>query len=506
MIAASRITGVALLALLAAGCPEERRTTGARPSSHRDAAPAEAGPDASPADAGAPDRDAGPGDTGPGDAGPRPDGGLDAGAPDAGPRAGLPVLRRPDEAAAERGRRALVEGLGLGRALVPAPALESLWLIWDGVPRSGAAYWTEFRARYGFAARPGAVLPAGVEAVPGGHAFGCLACHAAEVAGVYLEGAPNPELDLEGLYDDLVALSARAPTPIPIPFDLDGFTGARGVHDAFGLGFRLGLSRGPPRPELARDYGYQRPAPWWTIRHKTRVYVDGSGAAGGHRLMMATVLALAPSDVELSALEPRFQDISAHLDRLEAPAWPFATPEPGAVARGEAVFDRDCSGCHGVYHGSEARFPDRVVPAAEIGTDPLRAERFGEAEAAWINASWFGGSPMRATGGYLAPALSGVWATAPYLHDGSVPDLAALLEPGTRPARWRPVGSGRDGYDPARVGRRWAPVEVAPDPTTAEGRRVHDATRPGLAAGGHLYGAALSAEERAELLAYLVTL
>ena len=37
--------------------------------------------------------------------------------------------------------------------------------------------------------------------------------------------------------------------------------------------------------------------------------------------------------------------------------------------------------------------------------------------------------------GYVAPPLSGIWASAPYLYNGSVPTLAMPLDPLTRTAR-----------------------------------------------------------------------
>ena len=51
--------------------------------------------------------------------------------------------------------------------------------------------------------------------------------------------------------------------------------------------------------------------------------------------------------------------------------------------------------------------------------------------------------------GYVAPALDGIWLTAPYLHNGSVPTLWHLMHPRERPRRFI-VGGHRLDY--ARVG------------------------------------------------------
>ena len=48
------------------------------------------------------------------------------------------------------------------------------------------------------------------------------------------------------------------------------------------------------------------------------------------------------------------------------------------------------------------------------------------------------------SGGYVAPDLSGIWATAPYLHNGSVPTLWHLLHPAERPQRFYVGGHALD--------------------------------------------------------------
>ena len=49
--------------------------------------------------------------------------------------------------------------------------------------------------------------------------------------------------------------------------------------------------------------------------------------------------------------------------------------------------------------------------------------------------------------------LHGIWAQAPYLHNGSVPTLGQLLCQSTRPARFL---RGNLRYDEALVGFEWA--------------------------------------------------
>jgi hypothetical protein len=94
--------------------------------------------------------------------------------------------------------------------------------------------------------------------------------------------------------------------------------------------------------------------------------------------------------------------------------------------------------------------------------------------------------------------LMGVWLNAPYLHNGSVPTLADLLEPTERrPQRFY---RGYDVYDPVRAGflSRGADAE-------REGE-MFDTTRSGSANGGHPYGTALAPELKSALIEYLKTL
>lgn len=115
--------------------------------------------------------------------------------------------------------------------------------------------------------------------------------------------------------------------------------------------------------------------------------------------------------------------------------------------------------------------------------------------------------------GYKARPLDGIWATAPYLHNGSVPSLAELLKP--------PLPSGSSGSSATldqrnfrmakfNVGtRRFDPVNVGFDvsPLAPGNGFVFDTALPGNSNAGHDYGASrLTPADRAALIAYLKTL
>jgi hypothetical protein len=96
---------------------------------------------------------------------------------------------------------------------------------------------------------------------------------------------------------------------------------------------------------------------------------------------------------------------------------------------------------------------------------------------------------------YKARPLDGIWATAPYLHNGSVPTLRALLmTPASRPKTFY-VGS-RD-FDPVNVG-----FDTAPGPD----RFLFDTSIPGNFNTGHDWGTSLSNGDLEALLEYLRSL
>lgn len=95
--------------------------------------------------------------------------------------------------------------------------------------------------------------------------------------------------------------------------------------------------------------------------------------------------------------------------------------------------------------------------------------------------------------GYKSRPLNGVWATAPYLHNGAVPSLAELLKrPGERSRTFRP--GGRE-FDPEIVGFK--------DDLT---QQEFDTTTPGNSNAGHSYGTELPENQKRDLLEYLKSL
>ncbi len=425
----------------------------------------------------------------------------------------LPVRRSYDSAAALRGQALFVDGT-LGSAMVPAIGLRSLWAVWGGGPvLDDDTYWAAFRDRYGLveAPWPNDGYPLGLHDSGGGTAtVNCLLCHADQVAGEVVIGVGNSRLDIQALWDDLVALQALAEglglPEITLPYELVDRTAAAGSVDGVGLGMQMSLIYGPPGADIATHYGGQQAAPWWAMPYKDHVYSDGTGDVANHRSMASTLLAFGTPWAELQGMDDTLLDLQAMMGSTQPPPWPWGL-DPALVDEGLAVYQATCAGCHGDLCDPTIGYPDLVVPTDQIGTDPLRADAWTEREAAWASISWFGEpGPLRDTDGYQANPLIGVWAIAPYLHNGSVPDLVSLLDPAQRPAVWERTGADADDYDPDRVGWRFTEPVAPADRSTVEARRVVDTTQPGMSSAGHRYGEGLTVGERDALLELLKAL
>ena len=150
-----------------------------------------------------------------------------------------------------------------------------------------------------------------------------------------------------------------------------------------------------------------------------------------------------------------------------------------------------------------------MIPIETIGTDSVRFRALTESHRTWYQASWFAHHGKKQVvirpSGYVAPPLDGIWATAPYLHNGSVPTLWGILNPGKRPTVWKRT---EDGYDTNHVGleaKHYAePPEISNNRWLQ--RTFFDTRQPGKSASGHRFPDVLSPAEKKSVLEYLKTL
>ncbi len=257
--------------------------------------------------------------------------------------------------------------------------------------------------------------------------------------------------------------------------------------------------------------------------------------------------------IDVAALE----DLEAILETLWSPVWPedvLGKLDADKVKRGKAHYDKLCIDCHAVI--ADRTDPDReigekMISIAEAGTDPVAAEnplkcesqtgllegttvlpllkilpakgllggKFGPtAPTAQVVGNGVIGvlreerpkklvtglvdyvkaakaNPAKTKPMYKARPLNGIWASAPFLHNGSIPNLTELLrKPGDRVKEFR-VGSWE--IDTENVG-----FSTADGPNTS----VFDTSLKGNSNAGHDYGTDLEDDEKSDLIEYIKSL
>ncbi len=241
---------------------------------------------------------------------------------------------------------------------------------------------------------------------------------------------------------------------------------------------------------------------------------DGNQGASSRTLASGASATGDPRMVNVRIHEP----LNPFIDNLPAPPYPFASVDLARAREGKTIFRQQCATCH--MPSNQA-----IYPAAKLGVDANRTRvntsvsRYGltalVTEACAIyglnnkgqpGADWcvpqgdwqarldeyFRDTPRRVvegTNGYKADMLHGIWAQAPYLHNGSVPTLGQLMCPETRPSRFL---RGNLNYDEGLVGFEWLVRPAARyGPNDSILIKEYDTSVPGKANTGHTYGANL---------------
>lgn len=178
------------------------------------------------------------------------------------------------------------------------------------------------------------------------------------------------------------------------------------------------------------------------------------------------------------------------------PSFPVGRIDAAAARRGERTYDEQCAACHSLT-GPQV---GRVTPIEQIGTDRERLDSFSPELARNMNKLGEGRpwrfSHFRKTNGYAnMPLDEGTWLRAPYLHNGSVPDVRSLLSPAAQ--RPKVFYRGYDVYDFETLGF------VSQGPQAAGAGFRFDTTLRGNGNGGHAYGTRLSERDKDDLIEYL---
>jgi len=244
-----------------------------------------------------------------------------------------------------------------------------------------------------------------------------------------------------------------------------------------------------------------------------------------------------------------------------SPKWPediLGKIDRGTAAKGEKLYHELCLHCHQppMYsdegrkaehwtdykdNGGKQFFKVTMIPLEEIGTDPKEARNFYNRKAnsgplgqgivsagdgltfitqkviqqayAQLNLSadqqeeWNGyrKNELRAPLAYKARPHNGVWATPPYLHNGSVPNLYELLSPVVE--RSKVFFLGNKQFDPVNLGLDTSPLKGATEfrvdlpGNSNAGHEFNDGPK-----GNGVIGRKLTKEERLQIIEYLKTL
>jgi hypothetical protein len=273
----------------------------------------------------------------------------------------------------------------------------------------------------------------------------------------------------------------------------------------------------------------------------TRNVGEVIGVFGGLELLPGSKSGY-PSTIDMKNLG----ELEKWVGELLSPQWPgdiLPAIDAAAAARGQAVYAQHCVGCHQLIDRTDTNLDIAVnmIPASEVGTDPSMATNFADrtglsgalqgtpeyviagddfgpttSGAAVLDNAVIGAILNQPFAGldaaieeyrqikkaasfnpvsYKARPLNGIWATAPYLHNGSVPSLYELMLPPQERVTTFYVGSRE--YDPVHVG---FVTQQTP------GAFLFDTSLAGNSNQGHAYGGVLSDDERASLIEFLKTL
>ncbi|MEI8054254.1 MAG: cytochrome c, partial [Bacteroidota bacterium] len=216
--------------------------------------------------------------------------------------------------------------------------------------------------------------------------------------------------------------------------------------------------------------------------------------------------------------------LEGYINKMGAPKWPWSVNN-NLVAQGADIFTANCASCHGKTPG-EPRPPSTTTwatPAINVGTDSWYFNSLTRSASPGVLSSLFpavgplgiisktvtqkilqqyqpsitfiASTNSVGVGKYESRVMEGIWAVAPYLHNGSVPTLEDLLKPASQRPSTFFVGVN---YDTLKIG-------LSVNQPLQAGYQFNTSTL-GNSNVGHEYGTQLNAQDRAALIEYLKTL
>ena len=245
--------------------------------------------------------------------------------------------------------------------------------------------------------------------------------------------------------------------------------------------------------------------PWWALKKKNAMFYTAIGRGDFSKFLMASSILTMKDSTEARQIDEKFPDVLAWINTIEPPRYPEKIDQ-SLADEGELIFHTHCSGCHGTY-GESGEYPNYLVSLETIGTDRALSDAYTKGTyrefIEWYEQSWFskGNHPGEVVveEGYVAQPLDGIWASAPYLHNGSIPTVEAILNSELRPQYWK---RSYDSYDYNYDALGWNYEEL----NEKEDNETYDTTIEGYGNAGHLFGDKLLDDERKAVIEYLKTL
>ncbi len=290
-------------------------------------------------------------------------------------------------------------------------------------------------------------------------------------------------------------------------------TKARGVNPADKLTAVLVAHRDPETLEWSEEAQLEIPEeniptdvpPWWLLKKKHAMFYTGIGRGDFSKFLMASSILTLTDTSEARQIDEHFPDVLAWINSLNPPEYPEEINESLAL-KGERLFELNCSKCHGSY-GDDESYPNLLVAPERIQTDPYLSMAYTDTLYStfvdWYERSWFaqGSNPGKVViePGYVAPPLDGIWASAPYFHNGSVPSIEAVLNSEIRPELWSRTYDSTD-YNFNALGWNYESCD------SSSRYNCYDTSIPGYGNMGHYFGDDLEQDERMAIIEYLKTL
>lgn len=190
------------------------------------------------------------------------------------------------------------------------------------------------------------------------------------------------------------------------------------------------------------------------------------------------------------------------IGQLPPPLYPFGI-DAAAANRGKETFTKNCAACH-------KEFNDIVYKTALIGTDPNRSQVLNADGLALFLRHFVDSVPAayettdakgvkskprdmaasdilydRSTPenqGYVTNGLEGLWARAPYLHNGAVPTVYHVLVPSARPSTFM---RGVVSYDKVNIGFEWEAAKRDGSRASSPTAAIYDTSWDGASRLGH---------------------